>query len=56
MWSEKHLHQLAYQPTTVYCDSVKSAVKKMAMAMAALRVAKIVVKVRSRRRGCCTGC
>ena len=44
VWSEKHLHQLAYLPMTVYWDSVKSAVKKMARAMAALRVAKVVVK------------
>ena len=44
MWSEKHLHQLAYHPTTMYWDSVKSAMKKMARAMAELQVAKIVVK------------
>ena len=44
MWSEKHLHQLAYYPTTLYWDTVKSAMRKMARAMAALQVAKIVVK------------
>ena len=44
VWSEKHLHQLAYHSTTRYWDSVKSVMKKMASAMAALRVAKIVVK------------
>ena len=44
VWSEKHLHQLAYYPTTLYWDTVKSAIKKMARAMVALRVAKIVVK------------
>ena len=44
VWSEKHLHQLAYYPTTLYWDTVKSAMKKMVRAMAALRVAKIVVK------------
>ena len=42
--SEKHLHQLAYYPTTVYWDTVNSAMTKMARAMAALKVAKIVVK------------
>ena len=42
VWSEKHLHQLAYYPTTLYWDTV-SAIKKMARAMAALKVAKIVV-------------
>ena len=44
VWSEKHLYQLAYYPTTLYCDTVKSAMKKMARAMAALQVAKNVVK------------
>ena len=44
VWSEKHLHQLAYYPTTAYWDTVGSAMKKMARAMAALKVAKIVVK------------
>ena len=44
VWSEKHLHQLAYYPTTLYWDTVKSAMKKMARAIMALRVAKIVVK------------
>ena len=43
MWSEKHLHQLAYYPTTLYWDTVWSVIKKMARAMAALKVAKIVV-------------
>ena len=43
VWSEKHLHQLAYYPTTLYWDTVGSAMKKMARAMAALQVAKIVV-------------
>ena len=42
--SEKHLHQLTYYPTTPYWDSVGTAVKKMATAMVALGVAKIVVK------------
>ena len=42
VWSKKHLHQLAY-PTTLYWDTVGSAMKKMARAMAALNVAKIVV-------------
>ena len=37
------MHQLAYYPTTLYWDTVKSAMKKMATAMVALRVAKIVV-------------
>ena len=44
VWSEKHLHQLAYYPTTLYWDTVGSAMKKMARAIAALQVAKIVVK------------
>ena len=44
VWSEKHLHQLAYYPTTPYWDTERTAVKKMAKAMAALKVAKIVVK------------
>ena len=44
VWSEKHLHQLVYHPTTMYWDSVKSAMKKIARAMAALPVDKIVVK------------
>ena len=44
VWSEKHLHQPAYYPTTPYWDTVSTAVKKIAMAMTALRVAKIVVK------------
>ena len=44
VWSEKHLHQLAYYPTTLYWDTVGSALKKIARAMAALKVAKIVVK------------
>ena len=43
MWSEKHLHQLVYYPTTLYWDTVKSAMKKMTRAMAAMKVAKIVV-------------
>ena len=41
--SEKHLHQLAYYQSTPYWDTVVTAVKKMAKAMAALKVAKIVV-------------
>ena len=53
--SEKHLHQLAYYPTTPYWDTVGTAVEKMAKAMAALKVAKILVKGRSRRRDCCIG-
>ena len=44
VWSEKHLHQLAYYPTTRYWDTVGSAIKKMARAMVALNVTKIVVK------------
>ena len=44
VWSEKHLHQLSYYPTTACWDTVGSAMKKMARAMAALQVAKIVVK------------
>ena len=44
MWSEDHLHQLAYYPTTLYWDTVKSAMKNMARAMVAIRVANIVVK------------
>ena len=44
VWSEKHLHQLAYYPTTLYWKTVGSAMKKMARAMAALKVTKIVVK------------
>ena len=44
VWSEKHLHQLAYYPTTLYWDTVGSAIKKMARAMVALKVTKIVVK------------
>ena len=43
VWSEKHLHQLAYYTTTLYLDTVGSAIKKMARAMAALQVAKIRV-------------
>ena len=35
VWSEKHLHQLAYYPTTLYLDTLGSAIKKMARAMAA---------------------
>ena len=37
------MHQLAYHPTTLYWDTVGSAIKKMARAMVALRVANIVV-------------
>ena len=44
VWSEKHLHQLADYPTTLSWATVKSAMKKMARAMAALQMAKIVVK------------
>ena len=44
VWSEKHVHQLAYYPTTLYSDTVGSAIKKMARAMVALKVTKIVVK------------
>ena len=44
VWSEKRLHKLAYYPTTQYLDTVGTALKKMARAMAALKVAKIVVK------------
>ena len=44
VWSEKHLHQLAYYPTTPYWDTVGTDVKKMAKAMVALKIAKIVVK------------
>ena len=44
VWSEKHLHQLAYYPTTLYWDTAGSAMKKMARAVAALKVANIVVK------------
>ena len=44
MLSEKHLHQLAYYPTTLYWDTVGSAFKKVARAMVALKVTKIVVK------------
>ena len=44
MWSEKHLYQLAYYTTTLYWDTVGSAIKKMARAMVALMVTKIVVK------------
>ena len=44
VWSEKQLHQLAYYPTTLYLDTVGSAIKKMARAMSALKVTKIVVK------------
>ena len=44
VWSEKYLHQLAYYPTTPYWDTAGMAVKKMAKAMAALKVAEIVVK------------
>ena len=40
----KHLHQLAYYTTTPYWDTVWTAVKKMAKAITALNVAKIVVK------------
>ena len=43
VWSEKHLHQLAYYSTTQYWDTMGTAIHKMAMAMAALKVAKIVV-------------
>ena len=42
--SEKHLHQLAYYPTTPYWDTVGTAVKKMAKDLVALKLAKIVVK------------
>ena len=28
VWSEKHLHQLAYYPTTPYWDTVGTAVKE----------------------------
>ena len=34
---------MEYYPTTLYWDTVESAIKKMARAMAALKVAKIVV-------------
>ena len=44
VWSEKHLHQLAYYPTRSYWDTVDTAVKKMAKALATLKVTKIVVK------------
>ena len=44
MWSEKHLHQLAYYPTRPYWDTVDTAVKKMAKALATLKVTKIVMK------------
>ena len=44
VWSEKHLHQLAYYQTTPFCDTVWSAIKNMARAMVALKVTKIVVK------------
>ena len=44
VWSEKHLHELAYYQTAPYCDTVGTAVKKMARAMVALGVANIVVK------------
>ena len=44
VWLEKHLHQLAYYPTTLYLDTVGSAINKMIRAMAALNVANIVVK------------
>ena len=44
VWSEKHLHQLAYYPTTLYWDTVGSAIRKMARVMVALKVTKIVVK------------
>ena len=43
VWSEKHLHQFAYYPTTPYWDTVRTAVSKMLKAMVALKVAKIVV-------------
>ena len=43
MWSEKHLHQLAYYPTTPYWDTVGMAVKKMAKALETLKVAKVVL-------------
>ena len=43
VWSENNLHQLAYYPTTLYWDTVGSAIKKMARAMVALKVIKIVV-------------
>ena len=39
--SEKHLHHLAYYPTTLYWDTVGSAIKKIARAMVALKVTKI---------------
>ena len=42
--SVKHLHQLAYYPTTLYWDTVGSAIRKMARVMVALKVTKIVVK------------
>ena len=44
VWSEKHLHLLAYCQTTPYCDTVGTVVKKMAKTMVAPSVAKIVVK------------
>ena len=43
-WSEKHLHQTAYYHTTIYLDTVATAVNKMAKALRALQVKKIVVK------------
>ena len=44
VWSEKHLHQLAYYSKTPYWNTVGTAMKKMAKAMLVLNVAKIVVK------------
>ena len=44
VWSEKHLHQLAYYLTTTYYDTVATAVKKMARVLRELQVKKIVVK------------
>ena len=44
VWSEKHLHQFAYYPTTTDWDTVATAVKKTARALMVLQVKKIVVK------------
>ena len=44
VWSEKHLHQLADYQTTLYWDTVGTAIKKMTRAMVALKVSTIVVK------------
>ena len=43
VWSEKHLQQLAYYPTTTYWDTVATAVKKTARELRVLQVKKIVV-------------